>query len=214
MAKLPKGIFGPLSGKIGPVVGATWNGQPYLRQVPRLKKRKKLIKSPAQLANETKFKFVNQWLVPFHPFVDTGFKNLPEGKTALGTAFSINYHQAVIGTYPDFAIDYTRVVISAGDLPMLNQPVMNLISPDKIEIKWQLNTSRHASFDDQLMLALYCPDLEMIDGCIGGARRTDLQTVFQFNPGMIGKPIEVYLSVTLLNRKRIANSIYLGRLTP
>jgi hypothetical protein len=30
MAKLKKGIFGPISGKLGPVVGGTWNGIPSL----------------------------------------------------------------------------------------------------------------------------------------------------------------------------------------
>nr|WP_121272643.1 DUF6266 family protein [Pedobacter schmidteae] len=214
MAKLPKGIFGPVSGKIGSVVGATWNGQPYLRQAPRPQKRTKLIKSAARLANEAKFKLVSTWLVPFHPFVDVGFKNVPEGKTALGAAFSVIYHQAITGTYPVFAVDYAKVVISAGDLPGLNQPVMNLIAADTIEIKWQQNKLRTASFDDQLMLALYCPELEIIDGFIGGVRRADLQTTFHLNPLMAGKAIEVYLSVTSLNRKKIADSIYLGRLEP
>ncbi|MBB5439649.1 hypothetical protein HDC92_003345 [Pedobacter sp. AK017] len=32
MAKLKKAIFGPLSGKLGAIVGATWMGIPYIRQ--------------------------------------------------------------------------------------------------------------------------------------------------------------------------------------
>jgi hypothetical protein len=51
MAKLKHGIFGPFSGKLGPVVGATWMGIPYVRQTPQ-KPETPLPRSEGQIANE------------------------------------------------------------------------------------------------------------------------------------------------------------------
>lgn len=214
MAKLPKGIFGPISGKIGPVVGVVWNGVAYVRGAPRKKKKKKNGKSLAQMSNEAKFKFMNQRLVPFHPYITVGFQNVPIGKTALGTAFSINYKEAVIGVYPDFGIDYSKIRLSSGDLPGFSQPVITLIESDTIELTWQKDASPGAAFDDQLLLVLYNPELELIDGFIGGIKRGARNCRFQFDPAMIAQPLQVYVGMTSLDRKKISNSQYLGRITP
>jgi hypothetical protein len=213
MAKLKKGIFGPISGKLGPVVGGTWNGISYLREAPK----KKAVPSPrssAQIANEQKMKFVNDLLVPFHPYVTIGFQNESLGKTAISVAYSVNFHNAVLGVYPNLDVDYSKMVISVGPLPGLNQPVMQLSAPDIIEVTWQQNSNRKASFDDQVMLVLYSPALKMADGFTGGAKRTAKQCLFRFDQQLIGRELEVYISVTSLDRKKIANSIYMGRIVP
>lgn len=211
MAKLKNGIFGPISGKIGAVVGATWNGISYVRQAPK-RKTVPVPRSAAQIANEQKMKFVNELLVPFHPFVTIGFQNLAIGKTAISVAYSFNFHNAVIKTYPNLEVDYSKMMISAGPLPGLNQPVMTLIAPDTIELTWQGNKSPKASFDDQVMLLLYSPELKIADGFSGGAKRAANQCLFRFDPAMVATTLEVYVGVSSLNRKRIADSIYLGRI--
>src|SRR5690349_3082317 len=98
MAKIRQGIFGPISGKIGPIVGATWKGIPYIREAGE---KRNLQRSPAQLNNEARFKFANDWLVPFHPFLTIGFQNLAIGKTAIAAALSANYRQIFSGVSPD-----------------------------------------------------------------------------------------------------------------
>lgn len=214
MAKLPKGILGPLSGKVGPVVGATWRGVAYIRARPRKKKRKKKVKSTAQLANEAKFKFANRWMVPFHPYLIIGFQNMPEDKPAISMAFSVNYHQAVIGSYPDFEIDFSKVVLSTGDLPNLYMPVIMLSAPDQVALSWQQKSEAGVSFDDQVMLVLYNRELELADGFIGGIKRSGGKCSFRFDPRLTGKALDVYVSVTSADRKKIAGSLYLGRIAP
>jgi hypothetical protein len=71
MAKINKGIFGPLTGKIGSFIGSTWLGIPYLKKAPVKDKNSK--RSAAQIANSQKFGYVSRWLVPFHPFITVGF---------------------------------------------------------------------------------------------------------------------------------------------
>lgn len=213
MAKLKQGIFGPVSGKIGPVVGGIWKGIPYVRRAPK-KKRKKGPKAPGRIANELKFKFGNDWMVPFHPYMTVGFQNEAIHRTAISAAFSANYKQVIKGTYPELAVDYSAVKISTGTLPGLNDPQMELIAPDTLELTWKNSASAKAVYNDHIMLVVYCPDLAKADGFIGSAQRRDLHHAFKFNPDFVGRPLEVYVSVTSLDRKRIAASKYLGRVLP
>lgn len=215
MARLPKGILGPITGKVGPVVGAVWKGVvPYVRLRPKKKKNKKRKKSPAQHANEVKFRFGNQWLVPFHPYIITGFQNLPLDKPAISIAFAINYNQAIIGDYPDFEIDYANVVLSMGDLSGLEEPTIAFTASNTLELHWLDAKRRFTSFDDQIMLVLYSRELAMTDGFIGGVKRMSKKCSFQFAEELIGKALDVYVSVISVNRKKIANSVYLGRIEP
>lgn len=214
MARLPKGILGPIFGLVGPVVGAVWKGVvPYVRSKPKKKKKKKGSKSVRQLANEGKFKFGNQWMVPFHPYIIVGFQNLPLEKPAISMAFAINFH-AVIGSYPNFEIDCSKVVVSIGDLPGLDNPIITLVASDMVELRWDYTKCGLTSFNDQIMLVLYNQELAMTDGFIGGAKRVSKKCRFQFTEELIGKVLDVYVSVTSLDRKKIANSTYLGRIEP
>ena len=58
MAKSKSGLLGPFYGKIGPVIDSHWKGINYIKSVSA-----KQPKQPtaAQLANQVKFKFMNQW---------------------------------------------------------------------------------------------------------------------------------------------------------
>jgi hypothetical protein len=42
MAIIRKGILGPLSGKLGPIIGAIWKGIPYIKKVTEKKSPKVL----------------------------------------------------------------------------------------------------------------------------------------------------------------------------
>jgi hypothetical protein len=215
MARLPKGIFGPISGKIGAVVGATCHGVSYIRSAPKKKKKKKKkVKSPAQLANEARFKFMNRWMIPFHPYILIGFQNLPVEKPAISTAFALNYQQAVVGSFPDLEIDFSKVVLSIGDLPGLDHPSIAFTAQQTVELTWLKSTNTRTSFDDQVMLVLYSSELAVADGFVGGIKRASGRCTYEFDEQLIGKALDVFVSMTSRDRKKIANSIYLGRITP
>jgi len=209
MAKLKLGIFGPISGKLGPLVGGTWNGIPYVRQSP---KSKSTPRSEAQLANQHKMVFINQVLLPFHTYISIGFQHLAIGKTAISAAYSANYHRAVSGVYPDLHVDYSQLKLSSGKLPGLLNPVVSL-DEDVLTLTWEKANGNKGSYNDQLMLVLYAPEVNIADGFVGTALRRDLHCSFQLNPKMQGLPLEVYVALTSMDRKRISDSRYLGRVT-
>ncbi|WP_316815852.1 DUF6266 family protein [Pedobacter nyackensis] len=213
MAKLKKGIFGPLSGKLGNVIGSSWKGIAYIREETE-KKENPPPRSPAQIANEQKMNFVNTLLMPFHTYIEVGFQHLAIQKTALSAAYSQNFHHAVIGVYPDLSVDYSKFMISKGALPGLISPNLELTAPDTLTIDWEDNTNPVASYDDLLMLVVYSPELHFSDGFIGGVKRASKIADFTFDPQLIGKELEVYLGLVSSNGKKVANSVYMGRITP
>ncbi|MET3115789.1 hypothetical protein AAKU52_003546 [Pedobacter sp. CG_S7] len=209
MAKLPQGIFGAIQGKIKNIVGVSYNGISYIRSAPAKSNKPKSL---AQINNMERFKFLNEQLTPFHSYITIGFQNQAKRMTPINVATSRNYKQFVIGIYPDLQVDFSKLVWSEGNLPQLNNPQLSLMEPDKLKLTWQQDNSLATSFDDQLLLVVYCPALKIADGFIGGTERANLECSFQFNPKFIGYDLEVYVSLTSLDRKKIANSQYLGRL--
>lgn len=214
MARLPKGILGPFIGKVGPIVGATWNGIPYIRSKPKKRRKKKATRSAAQIANEAKFKFTNHWMIPFHPYIMVGFGNFPADKPPISMAFAVNFREAVIGSFPEFDIDYAKVVLSTGSLPGLTEPVISFSASDTIELTWEQSMEQHVSYNDQLILVLFSRNLLMTDGFVGGVKRASGKFSFQFDSRMIAEELDAYVFVTSLDRSRISNSVYLGRITP
>lgn len=212
MAKLKHGIFGPISGKLGSLVGGTWKNIPYLREAPK-KKNKPALRSEAQIANEQKMKFVNEVLVPFHPFINVGFQHLAIAKTAISAAYSLNFYQAITGTYPNLAADYSKLVISKGNLSGLINPLITRAA-DELHLIWENGTGNKAAYNDQLMFVVYAPALNIADGFIGAALRRDLQLSFKLNLKMASAVLEVYVALTSFDRKKIADSLYLGRILP
>lgn len=212
MAKLKKGILGPISGKLGPVTGGTWKGIPYLRENTDPAKLKD--RSPAQIANQERFKFANEWLVPFHPFISVGYMPLATVRTAISAAFSANYNAVISGTWPDLVFNYNNLLISKGDLYGLTNPEVALVAADQLEFNWQNLPHKHALYNDQLIVVAYSHELGMADGSIGAAMRRDGHHIFKFNPVLMGKALEIYVGLISMNRKKAADSVYLGRIEP
>ncbi|MEJ7558025.1 MAG: DUF6266 family protein [Pedobacter sp.] len=130
MAKIKQGIFGPLTGKLGALIGSSWMGIPYLKKAQKYVKNP--IRSVAQKANNQKFAYVNEWLVPFHPYIATGFQALAVRKTTMAAALSSVYNTVFTGTMPDLDIDYSEMQISSGSLAGLTNVVLSYIDSQTI----------------------------------------------------------------------------------
>jgi hypothetical protein len=213
MARLSSGILGPIHGKLGAIVGAVWKQTAYVRTMPKEKKTG-FRATPAQIACREKFKFVQQWLVPFYAYVTIGFRNFAKDKTEINAAFSAIYRNAIVGVYPDLSIDYGKVVLTKGNLPGLFATQAMLAQPDLLKLNWKRNHNDDSSTDDQVMLIVYNRELKIVDGFIGGCNRANLQCSLTLNPKLVGKSLDVYVSVVSLNGKRVANSEYLGKVNP
>lgn len=209
MAKIKNGILGPVSGKIGPVIGGMWKTIAYIRAVPNTDVKRE--RTALQIATQEKMRFINHFLVPFHPYITVGLKNEATSKTEISVAFAANYHETILGTAPDFSVDYPKFIFSKGILPMVTDLVATLVD-DTVQITWKSENGKIAHFDDQMMVVLYSSELKATDGFVGGVNRSAKKCSIQLKERFIGKEIHVYVSITSVDRKRIANNVYLGKL--
>ena len=209
MAKIKNGILGPLSGKIGPVIGGTWKTIAYIRAVSKTENKRP--RTERQIATQEKMRFINNFLVPFHRYINIGLKNEAASRTEISVAFTLNYHEAILGIHPDFSVDYSKFIFSKGILPMVTNMVATLVD-DTIQFTWESTDYLKSRFDDQLMIVVYCSELKKADGFIGGVKRSTGKCMFELNERFRGKAVEVFASITSWDRRRIANNVYLGRL--
>ena len=62
------------------------------------------------------------------------------------------------------------------------------------------------------MIVLYSPEGEIADGCTGGPSRAHKEWQLKYDDELAGKLVHVFVSVTSVNRKLIADSMYFGTL--
>ncbi|MEJ7558396.1 MAG: DUF6266 family protein [Pedobacter sp.] len=207
MAKIRKGILGPVSGTLGPIVGGTWKGIPYIKMISQ----KKPKSSPGQIAARKKLVFINDFLVPFHSYLTVGFANHAEQRTEISAALSINYYDAFPWKEAEIEVDLSKFSISKGTLPTLNS-LRVIHSAEAIDFNWESTSKGHASLSDQVMLVAYCPKLHETFGCIGGATRAQKHWQLVIDTELAGRLVHIYVSVASVNRKFVADSIYWGSL--
>jgi hypothetical protein len=115
MGKINQGILGGFAGKVGNVVGGNWKGINYMRVKPASVSNPK---TDGQVGQRSKFAIVLQFLQPMKEHIKIGFRNYAVKKTEFNSAMSYNLNNAVIGEFPDFAIDYSSALVAKGSLPM------------------------------------------------------------------------------------------------
>lgn len=144
MARYKDSLLGGLSGKIGPVVMYVRNGTQVVRSNPKQRDPK----SPKQLAHRMKFALVNQRLSPLKTIIDVGYKNSDKTyRTLIGEA----YREAIMGEYPDFSLDYSKIQISEGNIALPRHVTIEIgDNPGAVNFRWDPAIARdqRASRDD------------------------------------------------------------------
>lgn len=124
MASFKDSFYRGLSGKIGPIITYVRNGT----QVVRAKSVPRDPKTPKQMAHRMKFTLINKGLPPLNTSIKLGHRGDTNAyRTLVGKA----YHEAIIGEYPNFSLDYSKIKIAEGDLQL----------PAEIDFEYDVNTS-------------------------------------------------------------------------
>lgn len=211
MAKFKQGILGPISGKIGPVIGASWKGISYLRLVP-IKKSTPRVPTAAQVAHHQKFSFLTKWLKPLHPYISVGFRSFAKHNTALNMAFSYNFKLVIKGDAPNYEIDHPAFCLSRGTLQGMDNISLQLLTPNTLQLNWINNYNDNCMYSDQLMLVLYNDEIGFTDGFTGGAKRSAKTCTYTFEPQLVDQPFHVYAAMVSVNGNDVSCSQYLGKI--
>lgn len=123
--------LGLISGKIGPYVAyVSKDGKQILRKhvIP------KDPKTPKQLAYRMRFGMVNKSLSPLNKVIKKGFLNKDN---AYRKAVSKALNNAVIGEYPEYKLDYSKIQVAEGKLQLPTFVSVNVDSKTKLAtVNW------------------------------------------------------------------------------
>ena len=206
MGRLLKGINGPFVGKVGPIVGSTWKGIPYIKSAPK-KRTTKISNDEKQ--NRSKFSLVHFWLQPILEFVREGFRNYSFKSYGYNAAKSYNLKNAVAGTKPDIYVDPALVKVSAGDLPLSNNITVEKLDDEHLKFTWDTEHTDHTVHYDQAMVLAYCIEEGYPIYITTGELRQTGQQVLSVHKGW---KYHIYFAFNAADRSRQSDSVYLGEI--
>lgn len=209
MGRTSNGIMGNISGTVGTVVGATWRGKAYLRSKPDIKKKAK--KSNSQLAQQAKFAIASTMMQSMKDLLEIGFKTVAIGLTGKNKAIGHMVKKAISGTYPDFTVIYSKVMVSQGNL--LNAfDAKTAAEREAIQFTWTNNsTASNADDSDKVLMVAYCPEFNCTVYRIGAARSTGNDALQM--PGFSGRLMHTWVSFISADEENMATSLYTGQVT-
>ena len=203
-------IFGSISGKVGNVVYSSWNSIPCVRKRPV---RVSNPKTAAQLDQRAKFTAIINFLKPLTPFLRIGFKSKNAKMSAHNAAMSYNLANAIVGSYPDYAIDYSKALISRGNNSEALKPAILSNKSGEIEFTWAYNPRNYNAYsDDKAVLVIYNSTKQEVITAMDGNRRIDGSQTITLPECFAGDEVHCYISFQDYKQKVISNSLYVGRL--
>ena len=210
MGKIKQGILGGFSGKVGSVVGGSWKGISYMRG------RAVSFKNPQtlhQIQQRTKLALALSVLQPITAFIRVGFKRYARRQSEFNAAMSYTVKHAIVGAYPDYEIDYTKLLVARGPLPGASNPVAQAVT-GKIKLTWDDNSGigEARPTDKVMVVALNMEKSEAAYITHGAPRSAQLEEL-TVSPFWIGNEVGVYLAFITENGKDVATSVYCGSLT-
>lgn len=196
-------------GKLGQTVSYLLNGELVTRTIGITDKKP----TKPQLTFRQKTKILNPFLKKVTEFINVGFEleAVKENKKPYAIAFGHNLVNAFKGTYPKMSIDFQKVKLSSGSMPLVSGIEVQVVNegfkfnwnPDSIELGMH--------WTDQVMLLAYFPKLKKAMYITGGTNRDLGSCLLPLHTISRGHAAETYLSFITNDHRNISNSIYTGQ---
>ena len=208
MARYKNGINGPLSGKIGNVVAASYRGVDYLRSSPRASKKPVSV---AQLERRKMFALVMSWLKPVLQLIGIGYQGATTGKTPMNAAISYHMREAVMKMGPDFGIDFTKVIFSRGELMISFIVEFSSLVDAVLHIKWgDAPVTAFSRETDQATFVFYNAAKEAFVSFQDAALRGQKEVVLPLPRHFKGDAVHAYMFYVSAEGNQVSTSLYLG----
>lgn len=210
MGKISQGILGGFSGKVGSVVGANWKGINYMRA------KAVSVANPrtdGQVKQRTKFSVTLKFLQPLTAFLRVGYKNYANKKTAFNAAMSYVIENAIIGEFPDFAIEPSKVLVSRGMLTTALNANFSF-GEGAINVSWDDNSDvGNANANDKALIVAYNTTKMEVVYTTSGANRSEKAQPMQVPQEWASDSVIVYVGFISEDGSQIANSVIAADLT-
>lgn len=200
------GLLGGFSGKVGPVVGCRWKNIYYIRS------RAARVSNPnteRQQCQRGKFRTAVNFLKTILPFVQVGFRNYEQGKSAYNVAISYLMHHAFAGNGQEAVLDFEKVRVSQGSLTPAAGASVGRMGGNML-VSWSNNTAEgDATADDVAMLLVYNRTCGEAIWQLSACSRSDGRCGLRLPLGWESDELAVYLAFRSADGQRISNSVCL-----
>ena len=209
MGTYRKGILGSFSGKVGTVVGSSWNGIDYMRSLPRPSSK---APTDLQLIQRVKMTLATGFLQPISALVNVGYKSLAVKKSGFNVATAQVITEAITGVYPDLLIDYSKVLISKGNLTTPWNPEASSIN-GILTVNWEDNSSSGtAKPTDKAVLLVYNPVQSQYVFALDGDARSLGSDSLVLPTNFVDDTVHVWMAFYAADKKTISTSLYVGEI--
>jgi len=204
MARLAKGINGPIVGKVGTVTGSHRNGKGYIKA--------NNVRTAPQTENELvakeRFATAHRFLKPLLAYIRKGFLHQP--KKGFNGAKSHTLLHALAGEPMNSHVDPAMVKISEGELP-LSENLSVSQRGNELVFTWDTEIPEGAKPYDQLMPLAY--DVSRTNpkayyNTTGAFRNSGTHSLEVWAKS--GSVYHVYAAFTAADRSVNSTSVYLG----
>lgn len=200
------------------MVGSSWKGLDVMKIRPASVANPNTIRQREQ---RSRFGLMVRFLNAQRRLVKIGFRPYAVHMTSVNAAMSYNLAIAIIGDYSNYSINYNKMMLSKGVLPMMTQPVLSYVDPLIVSISWTDNSSSEgAHATDKLHVSLYHTETNKSLGFIACAMRGDAQCTLPIPAEWVSKNVEVFTFFltgsgvgSVDETTQLSDTVYAGSLT-
>ena len=202
MAKLNY-LFGKARGSIDQITFSSWKNI----RVAKKKIEKNTSNSELQKEVRSKFTTVVDLLKSINPVIKIGWAKVAKNMTPMNAAMSYHLKNAVTGDYPDYEIDYQKVIISRGNLPGVKDLQISTITSNEIGLEWTYYDESTTSPDDELSLCVLNHTKNDLQINIRDVVRSDASITFGLpSHWEQGDSVSIYIFLTSVDNKSVSTS--------
>ena len=130
MAQFKSTTFGKISGKYGEALAtkSKTTGKNYLRVASEPSNPR----TPKQVEHRGKFGYINRVMRSFYPV----FKVTFGGNVGIRYGINIGFKNAILGEYPDYSLDYSKLQFTDGALYQTNEAAAQKLGLSAVKIDW------------------------------------------------------------------------------
>lgn len=210
MATIKQGALGGFSGKVGPVIGTSWKGKAVIKARALSYND---ANTEAQQQIRSKFKMLIQFTSATYGFVSVGFKSQATDITEQNTAIRLNFENGFTGTWPNYELNYTKLVLSRGKIDNPYNTAAQVQGSD-LNFTWTDNSGiGNAKENDKVMFLAFNTAKKQAVYDTAASDRSSRQTTYTLPTSWTGDTIEVYFAMQRADSDETSNSLYLGSFT-
>ncbi|MFH0867289.1 MAG: DUF6266 family protein [Bacteroidota bacterium] len=211
MAIVQNPITGRTKKKFGTAVFSKQFGKNTMRTKPiEVRNPKTLL----QRQQRSKFALMVELSRMFMGFIRIGFKQVSIGMSQFNTFMKSNIYNVITGTYPNYTIDFTKLIVTKGTLTGADGGTAAAASGRKVNIGWNDNsgTGDALATDKAMQLIINYDKGAVVQDTINKTR-VDVTSQLTVPLSWVGDDVHVYLSFSDASSAKVADSIFLGTVT-